>query len=400
MWSDQIIDPSFRGVSFEVRERDRAGGRRGPTHEFPQRDLPDAEDTGRKVRVFKVTGFVHGDDYHSHRDALLNALEKPGPGLYVDAWQGQWMVIARTYSCQESIERGGEARFSITFEESGEERFPSARANTRFLVSSATSELSGSLVAEFDQNFTLDGFPQFVSDAAEGITTGFTDDLMSGLQKIPGADNALVIDFAGDASNLVRDGLATSARDLVEGLAGSLYSDRASLPGDPLSTTNLFAGLSTFGSQLPDVPRVTATRQQQSTNQTAMVSLFKGLSLSAEAAAIARVSFDSFDAAHAARLAIGDRFDAALAVAGNAGQDTVYQSLTQARSAVVTDLLARSDGLPRVNQLVPRTSEPALVIAHRLWGDARRSDELLARNPHITHGGFVPAGTALEILNA
>jgi prophage DNA circulation protein len=39
---------------------------------------------------------------------------------------------------------------------------------------------------------------------------------------------------------------------------------------------------------------------------------------------------------------------------------------------------------------------PALVVAHRVYGDATRADEIVSRN-RVRHPGFVPGGIALEV---
>jgi prophage DNA circulation protein len=40
-----------------------------------------------------------------------------------------------------------------------------------------------------------------------------------------------------------------------------------------------------------------------------------------------------------------------------------------------------------------------LVIAYNLYGDSKRAEEILARNPQIVHPSLVPGGEALEILS-
>jgi prophage DNA circulation protein len=52
--------------------------------------------------------------------------------------------------------------------------------------------------------------------------------------------------------------------------------------------------------------------------------------------------------------------------------------------------------LARLGTYTPLTVLPALVLAHRIYQDATRADELVARNG-ISHPAFMPA-VALEIL--
>ena len=46
----------------------------------------------------------------------------------------------------------------------------------------------------------------------------------------------------------------------------------------------------------------------------------------------------------------------------------------------------------------PQATLPALVIAHRLYGDATRADEVCVRN-NVRHPGALRGGMALEVLS-
>lgn len=43
-WKRRLRPARFRGKTFNVDESSRTGGRRGLTHEFPDRDIPFRED--------------------------------------------------------------------------------------------------------------------------------------------------------------------------------------------------------------------------------------------------------------------------------------------------------------------------------------------------------------------
>ena len=77
--------------------------------------------------------------------------------------------------------------------------------------------------------------------------------------------------------------------------------------------------------------------------------------------------------------------------------DELYPALVALRAALVADIAARGANLPGVVNFTPAAVLPAVVIAHRLYGDATQADSLIARNA-IRHPGFVPAGEPLEVL--
>ncbi|MBX9755076.1 MAG: hypothetical protein K2X80_10005, partial [Pseudomonadaceae bacterium] len=74
-----------------------------------------------------------------------------------------------------------------------------------------------------------------------------------------------------------------------------------------------------------------------------------------------------------------------------------YSALAKLTTALVTDLNRQSTSLAPLAKYQPQITQPALLIAHRLYGDARRADEIVARN-RISHPGFVPGGQVLEVL--
>ena len=53
---------SFRGAQFAVTNSETSGGRRIVVHQYPGRNTPWAEDMGRGVRRFRLTGFILNGD--------------------------------------------------------------------------------------------------------------------------------------------------------------------------------------------------------------------------------------------------------------------------------------------------------------------------------------------------
>lgn len=67
---------------------------------------------------------------------------------------------------------------------------------------------------------------------------------------------------------------------------------------------------------------------------------------------------------------------------------------------MVRDITARGATLARLFSYTPKATEPALVIANRIYGTVdieARTAEIVSRNK-VRHPGFVPGGIALELL--
>lgn len=86
----------------------------------------------------------------------------------------------------------------------------------------------------------------------------------------------------------------------------------------------------------------------------------------------------SYDDAQALRGIVCAALDAEIGVAGDSGDDEVYTAFRALRIAVALDLRARGDQLPRLRTVTVPVL-PAEVLAYRLYGDATRADDLIAR---------------------
>lgn len=84
----------------------------------------------------------------------------------------------------------------------------------------------------------------------------------------------------------------------------------------------------------------------------------------------------SYDEAEALRRDVCAMFEAEELVAADAGEDAVAAALRTVRGAVDRDLRRRAANLSPLRQIEMKSSLSALVLAHRLYGDARREAEL------------------------
>lgn len=166
--SDNLLPASFRDVPFHVGTNDLGAGRRVQVHEYPQRDKPFVEDLGRATRELEFTAVLVGEDYVDQVNALLKALETPGPGTLVHPWLGE-MEVALKDKGRVSFDSGlGKATLQLSFVESGELEFPTAATSTQQASRNAASVLEQSAVDVFIAQFSVKGFQDFVTAAATG----------------------------------------------------------------------------------------------------------------------------------------------------------------------------------------------------------------------------------------
>ena len=122
---------------------------------------------------------------------------------------------------------------------------------------------------------------------------------------------------------------------------------------------------------------------------------FRRQALIAEARRLAGVTFTDRDAVDAARSGLITAFDELLDDASQVQEFGVMRALTALFTAVQRHLSQTALPLPRLVDYATPASLPALVLAHRLYADASRHDEL-ARGNRVQHPLFMPtSGRAL-----
>ncbi|MDP1681091.1 MAG: DNA circularization N-terminal domain-containing protein [Burkholderiales bacterium] len=395
-WRQQLQRAKFRDVAFFVRSTDGQVGRRTVLHEYPQRDDPYSEDMGRRAREFTIEAIIIGPDYFKVRDALIDAIETPGPGTLIHPYRGRMeVVLSQPARISESPEEGGLVRFSLTFVEAGKNQQPSARADTRTQVDQAAANATSAVAADFAKVFSVADKPEFVEASALAVARNVTAAITavrSGM--IP--DLSVIAEYTAAAfgvsnalGSLIRSpaDLASNIMGLVQGLRG--------LGRSPLAGFDALAGLFGYGSDLKPVPTTTVVRRAQAANQAALVILTRQTAAIEGARAAAQADYESYNQAITVRDKIADQLDSEAQIAPEA----VYTALIDLRAATVRDITARGADLARISSITLPSTMPAVVAAYRIYGDATKEAELVTRN-RIRHPGFVPGGAPLEVLAA
>lgn len=392
-WREEMQAASFRGIPFFVDTAEKTGGRRLVVHEYPQRDEPFVEDLGRRARAFQFDGYVIGEDYMAGRDALVQALEKEGPGTLVHPYEGALIVSIPEYRLRESIEHGGMAHFTISCVEAGENREPEAADDTTALVEEAADEAIEAAEESFADTFDVEASPQWIADSAGSLL----GDALGKIGTISKSLPALPLELAGLTQQLGDvQGIAGSLLRDPGGLAGKVTGLMGDLPGvfsTPEAGLKALTGMLDFGAALPAIPTGTISRALQAANQGALLGLVKQSSLAEAVRLTAAIDFPSYDDAVAVRDDLTARLDTVI----ETGDDKTFAAFSDLKVAMVRDINARGANLARVMDVVPNASLPALVHSYNLYGDAGREAEIVARNA-LRHPGFAPGGQALEVL--
>ena len=397
-WQDKLQKATFRGVEFQVEADDAAFGRRVQLHEYPQRDKPFAEDMGRKAREISLTAFLIGPEYMAARDRLLAAVEEAGSGTLVHPWYGQLTVVVKDDGCRvtHSREEGGLCRIQLSFVEAGELAFPSASSAAGSQVLLAADGMQELSISEFDEAFTLDGFPAWVQVDAAATADSLLIDLESALS------TGVLANPVGTVLDEIDSLLATptSYAQRVFGLFAKANAIVQSVSGfADFSTTNFMRVFSAvrsyalFGNASRPAS-LTPSRKRLYDNRDALSALTRRAVLVQAAGMVASMPLPVYDDATTLRRELLAALDEEAAQS----DDTAYSALMDLRAAVHSDMTARVRDSARLQVVQPREITPALVLAYDLYEDTGREAEIIARN-RIRHPGFVPV-EPIKVLSA
>lgn len=392
-WRDEMQKASFRGVPFHVRSSDGDIGRRNVIHQYPLKDEAYGEDLGKKAREFTLQAFAIGENYMAARDAFEKAIEAPGPGELVHPWRGRMNVVVTRCTPRESIDEGGKVSWTVTFTVVGKNLEPTIRPDTYNQVETAADNSRAVIEDDFANIFSVDGMPDFVQvDALAKIsdvldtTLGVAKGMLPDMSILP-AFTRNAASILGKLSSIIRlpSDLATSLTSQISALLG--------LGGGPLAAFQALARLFDYGGDDSTVSQTTPSRIRQEANRKAINSLVKRTAIIEAARSTASMQFESYQEAVQTRDTIAEALENEALTA----PDEVYLALSDLRVAVIKDINTRGADLASLVPYETKATLPALVLAHRIHGDARRDAEIVARN-HIPHPGFVTGGRAIEVL--
>jgi prophage DNA circulation protein len=414
-WFDRLSEGSFRGVPFSTPQSERTGGRRGVTHEYPGQDDHTTQDLGRMAVRFTVTAIVIGANYDANRDDLINALEKGGPGKLVHRYYGTMdaeVEPGQPYRVVETQDQGGMATFTIQFIRSSAPKFPAAVTFPRDRVPTKANDSLLKSIAKAVNAIDTSGIEQVRSDMLRSInqSTAILNEINSqvtGAIATPNQVAGAIASFGNAAATLVAtpsrtneiiDGLNAINEAIFESLrkvGEALLSQSVARDG----TGQAAAEAQTEARKIVRVTRSALTKSQDlgtatNDNEDALFAFLKQSAAAYAAIAVVQLPFES----QALALATRDQFDDVLEAIAAAGDDEIYATFTDLRVELSNHLTLAAGDLPRIVDFVPARSLPALLIAHQLYGDATRSEEIIARN-NIRHPGFVAGGYPIQVIS-
>lgn len=382
-----------------MEEHEAEVGRRLVANEYPYRDVPYTEDLGRRARRYNVTAYVIGDEYMTGRDDLLDALEQGGSGTLVHPYLGTKDVYCDTARMRETQAEGGYAIFSISFVESGKQKFPNAEPVPQDLVALRADDLISVARKNFVSGMTVSGVSEWVRDSYSE-TLSSAAEIFETVRKNGGIGNQLTMAAVNQAAIWVADvsDLFSPSLSLIQDVTGvadrliSSFSGILELSSNNSDTIKNLQSFSEFSASRTISNTAAATISDN--NADLSEGFIQTVALANEAKALSLESFTSYEDAILARESILSRIDAR---AGMTDDDATYNAYRSLRAEIAKAVPGEENDLPRLSNLELKQSLPSLVIAYDLYEGVEREQEIVDRN-QVRHPGFVPGGQKLSVL--
>ncbi|MBL4761342.1 MAG: DNA circularization N-terminal domain-containing protein [Gammaproteobacteria bacterium] len=393
-WRDEYRQASFRNVEFHVESHSAKHSKRIAKHEFIERDGHYPEEMGAKAKNWKMSAYLVDENYQEQRNLLMTALDQPGAGVLIHPYLGEIKAICSTFTVSESSKEGGMCRFTIEFIEDGEPIYPEVVSDPTLQLEGSVRKVQDSSLVKFLDTFTVSGFPAFVAEAAVVSVQALTDDI-EGAASFFFGEAQDITDLAVQI-NSIRQNIDTIV-DLPEDLADAFRNSLALL-GIAAGSTKASVDALIFMAESGDdeeITAVTPTRSRVNENKLALYQYVQSIAASSAAFYAANGEYESRDDAIYARTAIADVLDIIQEEIDDTSQ---YIDVSNVRTHLVKALPAFDKQLPVLQEVTPATTLPSLVLAHRLYNDATRGDEVAARN-NVSHPGFLIGGSPLVVLS-
>lgn len=407
------LNASFRGFPFHAEDESGEGGRRGPLHEYPDRDLPYFEDMGRAADQFGISAYFVGDTADLQARLFEAVLRKAGPGLLIHPTRGRQTVICRHWRRRTARGKANWVEFGLTFVEAGRNLFPGVGTSWPHALLEAADQARTAFADALGEALSLVG-----ADGL-GLTQEAVEDLIGHAAALgdvlvvvaqmsagdaPSSALSLAASLAGAYIGELGPGLdtvllAASTVALVGNWAAALAGPNPDNAARIRATQALFSVYDEGASDSWYAPAaMTPTELQEISNAGAFSAGIRRATLAEIVRQTASRKFASYDEAVALRDRLADAFDDEISLAGDplnpgTASDSARQALSVLRGTALDAISAAGADKARLVSYKVSRPLPALVAAQLFYPDdpdlAGRAKELVERNG-ATNPAFLP----------
>lgn len=403
------LEGSFKGQPFKVANERGEGGRRGPHHQYPDRDRPFFEDLGAEARRREFNIYFVGALADLQARRFDDMLAKGGPGPLVLPGFRRETALAQKWDYRKVSGRGNWVEFAVTFIDPGSNAFPEASTSWPHALLSAVEDARTAFADALGDalSFDLPG-QEIVGDLIDGAggLAGALDiaaSLVAG--EFPSTALAAALSLTGDYRSSLLPALdlavfAVSTVRLVSNWANALAGPSPDAASRGRAVDALW---NVYDRSIDDVAVLAAAAETPleaavASNRGAFGAGVRRAVLSEIGAQSSGLVFSSYDDAAALRERLADAFDAEIDIAGDpaaAGgrDDRARVALQDLRSTALQAISAAGANKARLVPYAVPLPRPSRVLAQLFYGGASdieaRGRELASRTGAV-HPAFLP----------
>lgn len=232
-----------------------------------------------------------------------------------------------------------------------------------------------------------------IPDYVFTATARMLDALLPKFKRTPGAiaDEALYAAYQRDVRELLADTRAAARSASLASDIASIAASYRKASGEPRLVIAGLLRVTVGARAFQPVAARTATLAKQRLNEQILALVFEATALAEAANAVASLIPRSSEESRALRQNLSREFDLTIERAADFGQPYMLRALRELHGKTVRDLIERGRPLARIVTFETVLPLPAVVLAHRLYQDAGRRDELTSENAATDHPAFMPS---------
>lgn len=409
------LEGSFLGVPFKISRERGEGGRRGPLHEYPDRDEPLHEDMGRKALRFELGIYFVGADADLRWRLFDTLLWKGRAGPLILPGLRRERMKAVSWSHDRDRSQANWVACQVTFVEPGRNQFPVASTSWPHALLEAAGDAQTAIADALGSALDTIGVGQEVFEDLGGFAGGLGLALDAAAALAAGESPATVLASAalltvgyvadvGPALEVVAFAVATTTllanwADTIVGSSSSAEGNRPARARAIDALWYVYESAAVAAPAAPEPETLAAMETIMLANRGAASAAVRRSVLAQIGRQAASLTFASYDDAAALRGRLADAFDAEIDIAGDptapgGRSDAVRAALQDLQAAALQAISAAGADKAKLVPYAVTRPRPALALAQLFYGEdadvVARARELTARTGAI-HPAFLPA---------
>ena len=410
-WKDDLQDASFRGVQFECTSTNESGSKSLAVKQAPYSNKANVEDLGNNPLKISIEAIFSGENYKIEMDALWAALVATGSGELIHPVHGVMQVYAESYQIGHVAEEVDACKISIEFLQAEDKErplfIPIAVPVSIPLYSIPDSPVTAlQSVLKKLQQFNPNKFFSFVNKIRDGINSArqFLGTVKGAIENVLSPD--WIVGLIDDATRLATFDTNISAiskwRDVFKRVQRfeKLFQNDDDTPKVMQQTWRAVQ----VATAVAVTQQVVATvRKEMAENKTVSFTPVELAVIRQANRKLIQQAINSERALIAAATAAQNN-NAGITVEDDAPaselifiamtQIQVYKQLADQIHLQIQELIEVRPPITTTKVLVPCTLH---WLAHSLYGDMDRADEIRRLNPDLQNPAILRTGMELTV---